>query len=83
MACLLQLRREEEFISVSVKLSTENFRVSTTRKRASEARALAQRSAKAAKEIKALISDSGQQVSAGVELVGETGKALEQRRPNS
>ena len=40
-------------------------------------RALAQRSAEAAKEIKALISASGQQVSQGVELVGETGKALE------
>ena len=44
---------------------------------ASEVRALAQRSAEAAKEIKALISASGQQVSQGVELVGETGRALE------
>ncbi|MHB8285000.1 MAG: methyl-accepting chemotaxis protein, partial [Caulobacteraceae bacterium] len=43
---------------------------------ASEVRALAQRSATAAKEIKTLISTSGQQVKAGVELVGETGKAL-------
>jgi len=43
---------------------------------ASEVRALAQRSAAAAKEIKALISNSDQQVKAGVELVGETGKAL-------
>jgi methyl-accepting chemotaxis protein len=44
---------------------------------ASEVRALAQRSADAAKEIKALISASSQQVASGVELVGETGKALE------
>jgi methyl-accepting chemotaxis protein len=44
---------------------------------ASEVRALAQRSADAAKEIKALISASTQQVGAGVELVGETGKALD------
>ena len=43
---------------------------------ASEVRALAQRSADAAKEIKALISASSQQVSQGVSLVGETGKAL-------
>lgn len=43
---------------------------------ATEVRALAQRSADAAKEIKALISASGTQVQAGVELVGETGKAL-------
>jgi methyl-accepting chemotaxis protein len=43
---------------------------------ASEVRALAQRSATAAKEIKALISSSGLQVKSGVELVGETGKAL-------
>jgi methyl-accepting chemotaxis protein len=43
---------------------------------ASEVRALAQRSAEAAKEIKALILRSTQQVSSGVELVGETGKAL-------
>ena len=44
---------------------------------AQEVRALAQRSAQAAKEIKALISASSQQVGQGVELVGETGKALE------
>jgi methyl-accepting chemotaxis protein len=43
---------------------------------ATEVRALAQRSADAAKEIKALISGSGQQVQAGVKLVAETGKAL-------
>ncbi len=43
---------------------------------ASEVRALAQRSAEAAKEIKALISASNTQVVAGVGLVGETGKAL-------
>ncbi|WP_374577732.1 methyl-accepting chemotaxis protein [Phenylobacterium sp.] len=44
---------------------------------ASEVRALAQRSAEAAKEIKTLISASSAQVSEGVSLVGETGKALE------
>ena len=43
---------------------------------ATEVRALAQRSAAAAKEIKALISKSGQQVETGVQLVGETGRAL-------
>ncbi len=43
---------------------------------ASEVRALAQRSAGAAKEIKSLISASGQQVSGGVTLVGEAGRAL-------
>ncbi len=43
---------------------------------ASEVRALAQRSASAAKEIKTLISASGQQVKAGVALVDETGEAL-------
>ena len=43
---------------------------------ASEVRALAQRSAEAAKEIKALISASTGQVGAGVKLVGETGEAL-------
>ncbi len=43
---------------------------------ATEVRALAQRSADAAKEIKALISASGQQVATGVRLVGETGNAL-------
>ncbi|HQT84119.1 MULTISPECIES: methyl-accepting chemotaxis protein [Acidiphilium] len=44
---------------------------------ASEVRALAQRSADAAKEIKALISTSTQQVGSGVDLVGQTGKALQ------
>jgi methyl-accepting chemotaxis protein len=43
---------------------------------ATEVRALAQRSADAAKEIKTLISASSQQVETGVKLVGETGKAL-------
>jgi methyl-accepting chemotaxis protein len=44
---------------------------------ASEVRALAQRSAEAAKEIKALISASTAQVGSGVKLVGETGESLE------
>ncbi len=44
---------------------------------ASEVRALAQRSAAAAKEIKALISTSADQVGTGVQLVGQTGQALE------
>jgi methyl-accepting chemotaxis protein len=44
---------------------------------ASEVRALAQRSAEAAKEIKGLISASTAQVDQGVELVAQTGKALE------
>jgi methyl-accepting chemotaxis protein len=43
---------------------------------AAEVRALAQRSAQAAKEIKALISTSETQVRQGVALVGETGEAL-------
>ena len=43
---------------------------------ASEVRALAQRSADAAKQIKKLISTSTAQVASGVELVGETGRAL-------
>jgi methyl-accepting chemotaxis protein len=43
---------------------------------ASEVRALAQRSAAAAKEIKALISQSSQQVESGVKLVDETGRSL-------
>lgn len=43
---------------------------------ASEVRALAQRSAQAAKEIKTLISNSSDQVERGVRLVGETGEAL-------
>jgi len=45
---------------------------------AQEVRALAQRSADAAKEIKALISESTGQVAVGVKLVGCTGRALEQ-----
>ncbi|MDR3506124.1 MAG: methyl-accepting chemotaxis protein [Acidocella sp.] len=45
---------------------------------ATEVRALAQRSAEAAREIKALISTSGGQVQEGVRLVGETVRALEQ-----
>ena len=44
---------------------------------ASEVRALAQRSAEAAKEIKGLISTSTAQVDQGVDLVGEAGKALQ------
>jgi methyl-accepting chemotaxis protein len=43
---------------------------------AQEVRALAQRSAEAAKEIKTLISTSTQQVGAGVSLVAQTGEAL-------
>jgi methyl-accepting chemotaxis protein len=43
---------------------------------AAEVRALAQRSADAAKEIKTLIATSGRQVKNGVELVGQTGAAL-------
>jgi len=44
---------------------------------ASEVRALAQRSAEAAHEIKALISSSTAQVAAGVDLVSRTGEALD------
>ena len=44
---------------------------------ASEVRALAQRAADAAKEIKTLISTSSRQVAAGVGLVAQTGTALE------
>jgi len=44
---------------------------------ASEVRGLAQRSAEAAKEIKALISASSDQVAQGVERVSQAGKALE------
>ncbi|MBC7167814.1 PAS domain-containing methyl-accepting chemotaxis protein [Phenylobacterium sp.] len=44
---------------------------------ASEVRALAQRSADAAKEIKTLINASAAHVAGGVKLVGETGEALE------
>ncbi len=43
---------------------------------AQEVRALAQRSADAAKEIKSLIATSSSQVDAGVKLVDETGEAL-------
>lgn len=43
---------------------------------ATEVRALAQRSADAAKEIKSLIIASGTQVESGVKLVNETGQAL-------
>ncbi len=45
---------------------------------AQEVRELAQRSAKAAKEIKALITASNAHVKSGVSLVDETGKALAQ-----
>ncbi|MEH3038765.1 MAG: methyl-accepting chemotaxis protein [Sphingomonas paucimobilis] len=44
---------------------------------ASEVRALAQRSADAAKDVKAKINASSEQVATGVELVSETGKALQ------
>jgi methyl-accepting chemotaxis protein len=44
---------------------------------ASEVRALAQRSADAAKDVKAKITASGTQVDVGVTLVGDTGRALE------
>ena len=44
---------------------------------AQEVRELAQRSANAAKEIKALITASKAQVQEGVQLVGETGRSLE------
>jgi methyl-accepting chemotaxis protein len=44
---------------------------------ASEVRALAQRSADAAKEINLLIGESTRQVDAGVKLVGQTGDVLE------
>ncbi|MDR6624090.1 methyl-accepting chemotaxis protein [Caulobacter segnis] len=43
---------------------------------AQEVRALAQRSADAAKEIKVLIANSSAQVERGVKLVGDTGRAL-------
>jgi len=43
---------------------------------ASEVRALAGRSSEAAKQIKTLISNSGEQVAGGVKLVGESGSAL-------
>jgi methyl-accepting chemotaxis protein len=43
---------------------------------ASEVRALAQRSASSAKEIKALVANAGREVQSGAGLVGETGRAL-------
>uniref|UniRef100_UPI0025D848E6 methyl-accepting chemotaxis protein n=1 Tax=uncultured Caulobacter sp. TaxID=158749 RepID=UPI0025D848E6 len=43
---------------------------------AQEVRALAQRSADAAKEIKTLIANASSQVERGAHLVGETGRAL-------
>jgi methyl-accepting chemotaxis protein len=45
---------------------------------AQEVRELAQRSATAAREIKGLIQNSTVEVSAGVQLVGDTGQALDQ-----
>ncbi|NGO62281.1 methyl-accepting chemotaxis protein [Rhizobium daejeonense] len=45
---------------------------------AQEVRELAQRSANAAKDIKALITKSGEEVAGGVSLVRETGKALQE-----
>lgn len=45
---------------------------------ASEVRALAQRSANAAKEIKSLISDSGEQVAAGAQTVGSAERTMQQ-----
>jgi methyl-accepting chemotaxis protein len=45
---------------------------------AQEVRELAQRSASAAKEIKTLINTSGEQVKGGVNLVGQTGIALDE-----
>ncbi|WP_428968820.1 methyl-accepting chemotaxis protein [Sphingomonas sp. Xoc002] len=45
---------------------------------ASEVRALAQRSADAAKDVKSRIVASNQQIGAGVELVAETGRSLDQ-----
>ncbi len=45
---------------------------------ASEVRGLAQRSAEAAKEIKDLIADSAGHVARGVELVGRSGRSLDQ-----
>ena len=44
---------------------------------AQEVRVLAQRAAQAAKDIKTLITASGEQVKSGVALVGETGTALQ------
>ena len=50
---------------------------------ASEVRALAQRSAEAAKEIKALIAESAIEVASGVSLVKATGSAFDASRPRS
>lgn len=47
---------------------------------AGEVRALAQRSAAAAKDIKRLITDSGEKVAQGVDLVGRTSQALQDIR---
>jgi methyl-accepting chemotaxis protein len=47
---------------------------------AQEVRALSQRTATAAKEIKSLIEESGENIGAGVALVGRTGEALERIR---
>ena len=47
---------------------------------ASEVRALAQRSAEAAKEIKTLIKDSGGHVGSGVKLVGESRRGPQEHR---
>ena len=44
---------------------------------ASEVRALAQRSAEAAKEIRTLIQESGRQVGDGVAMVGQTGSTID------
>jgi methyl-accepting chemotaxis protein-2 (aspartate sensor receptor) len=45
---------------------------------ASEVRHLAQRSAEAAKQIKSLITTSGERVESGARLVGETGQAMDE-----
>ena len=44
---------------------------------ANEVRALAQRSADSAKDIRGLIAESSRQIESGVKLVGQTGEALE------
>jgi methyl-accepting chemotaxis protein len=50
---------------------------------ASEVRALAGRSAQAAREIKALISSSVEQVESGTRVVGDAGKTMEQLVSNA
>ena len=50
---------------------------------ASEVRSLAQRSADAAKEIKNLIEDSVSKVKIGIDLVGESGRTLEEITDNT